>query len=180
MKTQLNFVVADHNQLAEKVINYFTPFGFTLVEQHTDKLRFRHSSSLLDAWKTNPLSWGSEILVSIAGNAVSADFSVDTAAQLNTKEEATVWQQFIKDFQNHLTNGDAPGAKLYSAIADNKKSRGTYWGWAVLGALTGALLSFAYNQLTTHNATLSLLLIPVLASTFLAWGIRSAKVKKVI
>jgi hypothetical protein len=180
MKRQIEFVVSDTNQMTKKVIDYFKQFDFKLIEHKDDCLKFGHSSTLLDAWKTNPLKWGSVISVSISDNNILADFYVDIDAQMKTKEEETVWQTFIEHFQTYMTNGVAPYSKLNSTITDNRKSRISYIGWTVLGALSGGLLSFVYNKLTNSNSTFSIFLIPILATTFLTWRISYSKTKNAL
>lgn len=175
MKRQIKIVVSDITQLTEKIIDYFQQFDFSLISNHNGTLKFRQSSTLLDGWKANPLKWGSEISVFISNKTILADFSVDTDAQMNTKEEKAVWNTFIENFQNYLTTGTTNSSKLNSTIAESKRSRISYIVWAVLGALFGGLLSFVYNRLTDSNTTLSIFLIPILASTFLAWRIRYQK-----
>lgn len=175
MKRQIRIVVSDTTQLTEKIIDYFKQFDFSLISNQNDSLEFRQNSTLLDAWKTNPLKWGSEISVTISNNNIFADFCVDTDAQMNTKEEKAVWQTFIENFQNYLTTGTTNNSKLNSAISESKRSRISYIGWTVLGALFGGFSSFVYNSLTNTTSTLSIFLIPILASTFLAWRIRYAK-----
>jgi len=180
MKTQIRFAIINNNQLTQKIISYFTQFDFKLIEHKDGFIKLAHSSTLLDAWKSNPLKWGSEVSVSIFDSVVSADFYIDTDAQMNTKEEKAVWQTFIEDFQNYLTNGIAHYSKINSAITDNRKSRLGYLSWAVLGTLFGGLLSLFYSRLMGGNSTLGLFLIPVLASIFLAWKIRYTKTNKAL
>lgn len=175
MKRQIRITVLDADQVSEKIIDYFKQSDFKLISNQDGSLKFKQSSTLLDAWKTNPLKWGSEISVSISDNNILANFCVDTGAQMNTKEEKAVWQTFIENFQNYLTTSTTNNSKLNSTIAENKRSRISYIGWTVLGALFGGLLSFVYDRLTNSNTTLSIFLIPILASTFLAWRIRYTK-----
>lgn len=177
MRKEIHFVVPDTNELTEKIMGFFRQFDFTLIEHKDNHLMFRHSSTLLDAWKTNPLNWGSEISVSISDRTIFADFNVNTDAQMNTKEEEKVWQTFIDHFQACLTNQTVPNSTLNSSITENKKSRISYIGWAFLGALTGGFLSLIYNQITNSNSKFSLFLIPILATTFLAWRISYKKSK---
>lgn len=180
MKRQIRIVVADSTQLSEQIIDYFNQFDFKLMSNQYGSLKFRQSSTLLDAWKTNPLKWASEISVSISNNNILANFFVDTDSQMNSKEEKAVWQIFIEDFQNYLTSGTTNNSKLISAISESKRSRISYIGWTVLGALFGGLLSLVYNSLTNTTSTFSILLIPILASTCLAWRIRYTRTKNVL
>jgi hypothetical protein len=180
MKRQIKIVISDTTQLTEKIIDYFKPFDFELISNQNGSLKFKRSSTLFDAWKTNPLKWGSEISVSISNNNILADFCVDTDTQLNTKEEKVVWQTFIENFQNYLTTGTTNTKKLNSTITESRRSRISYIGWTVLGALFGGFLSFIYNRLTYSASTLNILLIPIVASTFLAWRIRFTKTNKAL
>jgi len=87
MDRQIQITVTDTAQITERVIDFFKQFDFKLLENIDGILRYKQNSSLLDAWKTNPLKWGSEISVSIIDNKVFANFQVDDDAQMKTKEE---------------------------------------------------------------------------------------------
>jgi hypothetical protein len=175
MERRIKVVVTDTVQLTERVIDFFKQSGFKLTGKKDGYLKFEQKSSLLDAWKTNPLKWGAEIFVSIVDNTVLANFYVDTDAQMKTNEEETVWMTFIDSFQNYLTNGKIYSQKLASTISDNKKSRLSYFSWTILGALIGGLLSLLYSKLTGNTLSLSIYLIPVLATLFLSWRINYVK-----
>lgn len=166
--------------MSGKIIEYFKQFDFKLIKQSGGCLKFGQRSTLLDAWKSNPLKWGAEITVSISDNSILADFDVDTAAQMNTKEEEMVWQTFVESFQNYLTSGVASNQKLNSTIFESKKSRPSYFSWTIIGALTGGLSSILYNKLTDGNSTLIIFLIPVLAAIFLRWKINYRKTENAL
>jgi hypothetical protein len=100
----------------------------------------------LVSWKTNPIKWGSVISVSLSDDNIVADFLVDTEAQMNTMEKEAVWLTFIESFQYYMTNGDTDNSRLNSIIDESKKMRLSYFGWTILGALTGGLLAFIYSK----------------------------------
>ena len=176
MTRQITILVSETTQLPEKIIDYFKQFDFKLIGNESGSLKFSRSAALLDAWKTNPLKWGSEISVSILNNNVIGNFYIDTDAQMNTREEKVVWQTFIENFEHYLKTGLSNNLKLNATIAESKKSRISYIGWSILGALCGSLLSYVYNSQTQTSSTLGLLLIPILASIFLVWRIRYSKI----
>ncbi len=180
MKRQIKIIVTDTDNLTQRVIDFFKRFDFKLTDNKDDILKFKQDSSILDAWKTNPLKWGSQILVSISDNKVLADFSVDTDGQMKTKEEEAVWQKFIDDFKNYLTNGKASNEELKATISANKKSRTFYLSCTIFGALTGGLLGFLYNKLTGNSSFVTIFLIPVFATLFLGWSINFAKTKNAL
>jgi hypothetical protein len=180
MTRRVKINVIDTNQIDKKVIDFFKNYDFQLIEIQNGCLKFRQNPSLLDAWKTNPLKWGSEVSVSLSENTIEADFIVDTDAQMNTKEEKKVWQTFIESFQNYLTSGETNNYKLATMISENKNSRLVYFGWAILGALTGGLLTFIYNKLINNNSTLSLLIIPIMTAIFLSWRIKYVRTKNAL
>ena len=169
MEKQIQIIVTDTSVLAERVINFFKQFGFTLADNNNGILTFKQKSSLLDAWKTNPLNWGSEIIVTIIENKVLASFHVDTDAQMNTKEEESVWQTFIYNFEQYLTTGNFSNEKLESIIIQNKKSRISYVRWAIFGAVIGGLVSLLYKKWVDGNSSISFVFIPVFATLFLGW-----------
>ena len=55
MKKQIEFFVSDKNQLAHKVIDYFKKYGFEIVENNEDHIKFGYNSFFIDTWITNPL-----------------------------------------------------------------------------------------------------------------------------
>jgi hypothetical protein len=167
MEKQIQIIVTDTSALAERVINFFKQFGFTLADNNNGIFKFKQKSSLLDAWKTNPLNWGSEILVTINDNKVLANFTIDSDAQMKTYEEESVWQAFIENFENYLTDGTSSTEKLQSTILDNKKSRLSYVSWAIFGAVIGGLVSFWYKKWVGGNSSISFVFIPVFATLFL-------------
>ena len=166
--------------LDKRVIDFFTSYDFQLIKTKEDTLIFRQNSSLFDAWKTNPLKWGSEVSILISDKTIEADFIVDTDAQMNTKEENKVWQTFINNFKSFLVNGETGDFKLATTISKSKKSRLNYFKWAILGALTGGVLSLTYTKLTNNNSLFNALIIPIVTTIFLSWRIKNVKTKNVI
>ena len=169
MEKQIQIIVTDTSVLAERIANYFNQFGFIITDNNNDILKFKQKSSLLDAWKTNPLKWGSEIIVTIIDNKVLANFYVDTDAQMNTKEEESVWQTFIYNFEQYLTTGNFSNEKLESIILQNKKSRISYVSWAIFGAVIGGLVGLLYKNWGDGNSFISVVFTPVFATLFLGW-----------
>ena len=180
MEKQIQIFVSNTNQLKERVISFFGNYGFKLLHEKNDILKFTQKSTLLDAWKQNPLKWGSEIVVNIERKTVFANFLVETDAQMNTIEEENVWLTFIENFENYLINGKINNEKLNLTISTNIKNRINYFGWAFLGAIAGGLLAFLYNKLNAHNSSLSMFLIPTVATLFLSARINFIKSKKAI
>jgi hypothetical protein len=169
MEKQIQIIVTDTSVLAERIANYFNQFGFIITDNNNDILKFKQNSSLLDAWKANPLKWGSEIIVTIIDNKVLANFTIDSDAQMKTDEEESVWQTFIENFENYLTDVTSSTEKLQSTILDNKKSRLSYVSWAIFGAVIGGLVGFWYKNWIGGNSSISFVFIPVFATLFLGW-----------
>ncbi len=180
MERLINVAVTDTVQLTERIVDFFKQSGFRLTETKNGHLTFKQNANLLDAWKANPLRWGSEISVRIVDNNVLAHFTVDTDAQMKTLEEESVWLTFIDSFQTYLANGTTCNQKLESAISYNKKNRLSYFGWTISGAVIGGLLVLLYTKLTENNLTLHLFLIPVFATLFLSWRINYVKTKNAL
>jgi len=177
MEKQIQIIVTDTSVLPERIADYFNQFGFIITDNNNDILKFKQNSSLLDAWKANPLNWGSEILVTINDNKVLANFTIDSDAQMKTYEEESVWQTFIENFENYLTDGTSSTEKLQSRILDNKKSRLSYVSWAMFGAVIGGLVGFWYKNWIGGNSSISFVFIPVFATLFLGWRRKWGKIK---
>lgn len=180
MKRRIKIDVINTYNLDKKVIDFFKSYDFELVETQNEILKFRQSSSLLDAWKTNPLKWGSEISILLCDKTIVAEFIVDTDAQMNTKEEKKVWETFIENFKNYVVSGKTLNSKLASAISESKESRLSYFGWAFFGTLIGGFLFLIYTKLTKNSSSLNLLLIPIMTTLFLSWRIKFKKTKNAI
>jgi hypothetical protein len=177
MEKQIQITVTDTSVLPERIADYCKQFGFIITDNNNGILKFKQNSSLLDAWKTNPLKWGSEIIVTIIDNKVLANFYVDTDAQMNTKEQESVWQTFIYNFEQYLTTGNFSNEKLESKILHNKKSRISYVRWAIFGAVIGGLVSLLYKKWVDGNSSISFVFIPVFATLFLGWRRNWGKMK---
>jgi len=177
MEKQIQITVTDTSVLPERIADYFNRFGIIITENNNGFLKFKQNSSILDAWKTNPLKWGSEITVSIIDNKVLASFHVDTDAQMNTKEEESVWQTFIYNFEQYLTTGNFSNEKLESKILHNKKSRISYVSWAIFGAVIGGMVSLLYKKWVDGNSSISFVFIPVFVTLFLGWRKNWGKIK---
>jgi hypothetical protein len=177
MEKQIQIIVTDTSVLPERIADYFNQFGFIITDTNNDILKFKQNSSLLDPWKTNPLKWGSEIIVTIIDNKVLANFYVDTDAQMNTKEEESVWQTFIYNFEQYLTTGNFSNEKLESKILHNKKSWISYVSWAIFGAVIGGMVSLLYKKWVDGNSSISVVFIPVFVTLFLGWRKNWGKIK---
>lgn len=177
MNRRIKINVTNTYNLDKKVIEFFKSYDFELIENKEGIIKFRRRSSLLEAWKTNPLKWGSEIYILLFDKTLEVDFIVDTDTQLNTKEEKKVWQTFINNFRSFLVSGDSGNLKLTSTIFESRKSRINYFWWAILGGLTGGILSFIYTKLTDNNSLLVLIIIPIMTTAFLNWKIKYEKTK---
>jgi hypothetical protein len=180
MTRRIKIDVIDAYNLDKKIIDFFKSYDFELVDAKDDIIKFRQKSSLFDAWKTNPLKWGSEISILLSDKTIEAYFIVDTDAQMNTKEEKKVWQTLIDNFRKLLMSGETGNSKLTSTITESRKSRVKYFEWAILGALTGGLFSFIFSKLTDDNLSLNLIIIPITTTIFLSWRIKYVKTKNAI
>jgi len=176
MKRQIVFEVSDTEQLAKRVIDYFKQFGFKLIDETHGGLKFGHSSTLFELWKANPLKWGSEISILLTGNKITADFCVETDAQMNSIEEEVVWDTFIEGFQTHMTKGADVNAKVHTAIINNRKTRMIYFIWIVIVAvLVSVLFDFIYYKLTNNETILTSILAAFMAVEFQKWIIKYRK-----
>lgn len=180
MRRRIKVNIVENYQLNEKIIDFFKKYDFHFFESNENILSFKQNSSLVDAWKSNPLKWGSEISVSIFDMTIVADFMVDNDAQMNTKEEKIVWQTFIEHFKNSMVNGATESSQLTITISENKKSRLNYFAWMLFGALIGGLMSLAYTKLNNNSPYLSVLIVPITAILFINGRIKYVKTKRVI
>ena len=174
MNKQIEFQVNDNRQLATKTAEYFTQSGFKLTDTKSDQLKFIHSSSIFDAWKLNPIKWGSEVTISFNRNNVKAEFSVDTEAQMNTSEEENVWETFIENFRAYLTTGIEYKDLNKKALEEVRKTRLIYMGWTILGAAIGGVIGIFFYKFAENNF-IGYIAIPIMASFFLNRSINQRK-----
>ncbi|WP_346237452.1 hypothetical protein ABDK00_000035 [Niabella insulamsoli] len=175
MKKSMTFKTPDNSQTSKTAFEFFKKYGFSEIKNTPTHLLLKQKSSWLDAWKANPIRWGSEVSVMISQDCVHVTFEVDTEAQMNTAEEKAVWLKFAAHFRNYLKGGSIGDPLLNRLIADNRKARWRYWGWALLGAFMGALLISIFALLRSENMLMGSLLIPVTAVMFLKLSISYEK-----
>lgn len=162
----------------KRILAYFNMYGFTLLVQKDNQLKFSYPSSFFDAWKSNPLRWESAITVTLSPNEVVAGFNVNTDAQLSTAEEEAVLKIFMRNFETFVLTGTCPQTELDEAIALTRKTRFVYYGWMAGGALAGAVLAVTWIRLTGSQSKLSIILVPIMAGLFLKWKIRTVRAKR--
>ena len=179
MNKQLIFRVSDNTQIIERIIEYFTKSHFKLVDRDADKLKFSHSSSFFDTWTTNPLKWGSEIVVSLKDNEIISDFCIDTESQMKSVEEINVWSTFISNFESYITDTKKFKTLTKPNLKKVRNSRLIYIGLIILGCLLGGFISI-YISKFTGNKTLGYFAIPIMATLFLTISINNKKQKNVL
>ncbi len=179
MNRQISFQLPGNLQLTDKIITYFTRSAFKFKGIKDDKLEFIQTASLFDTWTSNPLKWGSEIIVSINNNKVMADFFIDSGSQMNTVEEEKVWNTFIENFKLYMTDNKQLIGINEMILTDVKRSRIFYIGWSILGALTGGFVGVLISNLT-GSKIFGYFTIPIMASLFLTNCIRYRKEKNAV
>ena len=179
MNKQINFQVIDKTQLTERIIEYFTKAGFKCIEINEYNLKFIHSSSFFDTWATNPLKWGSEIIVSLYDNEVTAVFCIDTESQMKSVEEENVWNVFIDNFRTFLRDKKDLNIVTKKEIANVKTSRLIYVGWTILGVIAGGLTGMFLTNLT-GSKMMGYFTIPIMATFFLTRSINFRRKKNAL
>ena len=181
MKRKIKIELNSTDELRIKIITFFQCYNFELLEINNESvLKFKNKGSLLDGWKSNPLDWKSEISIIFNQNSLEVIFNIDTLSQMKTYEELKVWEIFIETFQSFLIEGNTKNSTLISAISESKKSRFSYFGWAIIGILIGLSLNYIYSKFTNDFSILIFILIPFIVYIFLKQRISYVKLKKVI
>lgn len=165
VKKRINFEVSNPIQLRDRVITYFTQSGFKSANTNDEVLLFTHSGSVFDAWKSDPLKWGSEITVLLEGEKIVADFLVDTDGHLNTVEQTNVWVVFINNFKLFLTSDIDFKTENEKAVKLVKSSTAGYLGWIILGFAAGVLIEVLFFKLTGYK--MGVVIVPIIATIFL-------------
>jgi hypothetical protein len=163
--------------LQERVIAFFAYYNFILSEKKENFLKFKKNNALIDAWKANPLDWGSDISILFFDNFVLAKFVVDTDTQMKTEEEKMVWLTFIESFQSCVSEGKANHSITNLKITKNKKRRFYYWAWMLTGGLVGGFLALSYSKFTGTSLVATLPFIAMIATATLDWRIKTTKMK---
>ena len=179
MIKQINFQVTDKTQLIERIIEYFIKSGFKCIEINEANLKFIHSSSFFDTWTTNPLKWGSEIIVSFNDNEVTAVFCIDIESQMKSVEEENVWNVFIDNFKTFLTDKKDLNVITKKKIANVKTGRLIYVSWTILGVVAGGFIGNFLTNLT-GSKMIGYFIIPIMATLFLTKSINFRRKKNAL
>lgn len=166
MNKQINFQITDKTQLTERIVDYFVKSKFKFVEINKDKLKFIHRSSFFDTWTTNPLEWGSEIIISLNDNELTAVFCVNTQGQMNSIEEENVWNGFIYNFRTFINEKSDFNMVYKKNTATVKKSRLIYVGWTILGVVVGGIMGIFLSNFT-GSKLIGYFIMPAMATLFL-------------
>ena len=181
MKRKIKIELTPTNELRSEIITFFQFHNFELLEINNESvLKFKNKGSILDGWKSNPLDWKSEISILFNQNSLEVIFSIDTSSQMKTYEELKVWEIFIETFQSFLIDGNIKNNTLISAISESKKSRFSYFGWALIGILVGLSLNYIYSKFTNDFSIIIYILVPFIVYIFLKQRINYVKLKNVI
>jgi hypothetical protein len=137
----IRFSASNASDLRLKTIDYFTQSKFLLVSALTDKkIIFRRGSLLSNMYTFNPLKWKSEIQIDIQGQEVSVQVKINTFAQLPSLKEETLWDDFLKHYQEYLQDSRVDYlSKNEVSLKSVKKSSYRRAGWVLVGALVAGI-----------------------------------------
>jgi hypothetical protein len=157
IKKKIKFTISDNYDLTERTIEYYKVSGFKRYDTDDENLKFGRGSVASNVWTFNPLKWKSEIEIKIAGQEISADFNINATGQIPTRMEEELWDSFIDNYKNYLTdnkfNFKAENARNLRSTKNNSLK---YVGWALLGGLIGAVPSGVIAYLTGINLIVSI------------------------
>lgn len=138
---KIEFTVSDSSDLVKNTIEYFKQSGFKPVDTTSDrKLKFKRGSLTSNMWTFNPLNWKSDIQIEISGEIVIANFNINTKGQTLTSKEVNLWEIFINNYQNYLTENTFDfKTENEKALNSTKKNSVKLFGWALLGGLIGGI-----------------------------------------
>lgn len=165
MKRQLS--IESSEEFKERAKTFFYHFHFQLIKEDFDSMTFKHKASIFDDWKTNPLTRGSTITITIPKNLMTVGFIIDTDAQMNTKEEKAVWSTFINSFNQYLQNNILNESDINEAIAKNKQSSFKYLSWMIVGTLLGGANTLLLIFFKLGSPLLSYIFIPLMTILFM-------------
>lgn len=179
MEKHIKFGISNEDRLQEKISEYFDQSGFNLVDKRDNVFKFVHGSSFFETWIFNPLKWKSEITVAIRKDELTANFSIDTSAQMNTFEEEAVWDTFIENFELFLTRNIDFKKTNQVAVKKSRRSGFAYVGWAISGAVIGGITGMLLSHLTGMDL-FNYIGVPIGGGLLFANRIKHQKTKNVL
>ena len=137
---KIKFTVSYNYDLTDRTIEYYKESGFKHYDTEDKNLKFGRGSVASNMWTFNPLKWKSEIEIKIAGQKISADFNINATGQIPTQKEEELWDSFIDNYKNYLTDNKFDfKTENDRNLSSTKKNSLKYVGWALLGGLIGGV-----------------------------------------
>lgn len=98
-----------------KVKRYFVENKFNLQSEAENETVFTRGNDFLNKITFNPLSWKSNIQVSVKGKIVHLRADISTIGQIVTEHEAKLWEDFFENFKKSIIQD-------LDVSSDNKKA----------------------------------------------------------
>ena len=135
MNKQIQFEINNDLSFKEPTKSYFIRMGFKLVDETNDTLTFSKGSTLLNMVTFNPLNWKTEIDIQFRDGVVTADFNINTTGQAVTPKEEELWNKFIENYRQSITNNLDLSEAIIKDLKETKKNNVNYVMWALAGAI---------------------------------------------
>ncbi|MBW7952386.1 MAG: hypothetical protein H3C56_07505 [Chitinophagaceae bacterium] len=173
---EIEFEVNDFENVREAISSYFELYNFKKNREEEDCLMFKKNEKFLSSWSFNPLKWYSFITVKLIGTKkIRAGFFLSTTHLINVLKEIEIWNIFIVNFKNYLTNNNNYSEnELNKAIKKSKLIGGFFFATILfVGLLAGLLKNFI-----THFSGYSIpnhFIVPLLIVIYSAYKNNRAK-----
>ena len=157
IKKNIKFTTPDNIDLTKKTIEYFMESGFKHIETLGKNLKFERGSIASNMWTFNPLKWKSDIDVKIIEQEINAHFNINATGQIPTQKEEILWDIFIDNYKNYLTDSKFDfNTKNRKALNATKSNSLKYVGWALLGGIIGGIPAGLIAYWTEINSIASI------------------------
>ncbi len=114
MKKEIIFNLQDIGSFSNLTKDYFFGSDFRMLSESKDQICFTKGSLLNNMVTSNPLNWKSEVKITVRNDMVLANFEINTYGQLVTPKEENLWNLFIENYKESITN------KLNLVLANEK------------------------------------------------------------
>ena len=173
---EIEFEVNDFENVREAISSYFEKYNFIKFRVEEQCLMFKKNEKFLSSWSFNPLKWYSFVTVKLIGTKkIQATFSLSTTHLINGLKELEIWNIFIINFKNYLTNNkNYSENELNKAIKKSKLNGAFFFATILFIGLLAGLLKYFITHFLGYSIP-SYFIVPLLIVIYSAYKNNRAK-----
>ncbi|WP_421751026.1 hypothetical protein [Croceimicrobium sp.] len=139
MRKHLDIELKDQGNVKALCVQYFTDYGFKLIRDRPNHLRFKRGSVLLNFFTFNPLRWKTEVNIEVLENSLHCDFTISLIGQVPTKTEEESWDAFVENFRSFIKDPNFDFRQRNQSVKN--KVKGNNWAYLKYAILVGLLIA---------------------------------------